>query len=153
MLAIAFLFVRLEAAEFESLREALVATLGTSQALKKTVQVEGQTVEVYLPKAGGPRRAVVQKGVYPPNCTHTWVVGSTDSKTISEIRVVEMSCPHAFPCRSPGFLKQYLGKGLSSLPKLDRQVQSVAKATGSSELTTQAVRRTILALDLLGSQS
>lgn len=142
-----FLIVKLEAAEFESLATALTSLLGTTKAIKRSIQVEGQTLDLYVPKAGGSARAVVQKAVYPPNCTHTWVIGSNDGVRVSEIRVVEMSCPHAFPCRTVAFLKQYLGKGPSNVDRLDRQVQTVAKATGSSELTTTAVRRAILAFD------
>lgn len=70
-----------------------------------------------------------------------------NGETVSEIRVSEMSCPHAFPCRAVGFLRQFVGKGPVSLAKLDRTTETVAKATGSSELTTQAVRRAILAFE------
>ena len=55
-----------------------------------------------------------------------------------------MGCPkYAFPTKSATFLDQYKGKGPADVATLDADIQVVAKATGTSQLTTQAVKRTI----------
>ena len=92
----------------------------------------------------GERVAVIEKGIYQPSCTHTWAVG-LDGKTgaVTEVRVVEMSCPHAFPAKAASYLEQYKGKGPADVAKLDSQIQTIAKATGSCRLTTEAVSRAI----------
>jgi hypothetical protein len=54
-----------------------------------------------------------------------------------------MSCPHAYPTREQSFLSQFIGKGPKDAPTLKKKVDTVAKATGSSDLTTDAVVRSI----------
>jgi hypothetical protein len=90
------------------------------------------------------RLAFVEKGIYKPNCTHTWVVGvdPTTSK-VTGIEVVEMSCPHAFPTREKSYLEQYVGKGPMEAKTLIKQIDTIAKATGSCNLTTDAIVRSI----------
>ncbi|MCB0404240.1 MAG: hypothetical protein KDD51_05600 [Bdellovibrionales bacterium] len=137
------------AVEFEKMGQAIAKALGTTKAFKSTVEVQGEAATVYYSKGRGgqPERvAVVQKGIYEPNCTHTWVVGlDARSAKVEGIRVVEMSCPHAFPTKKSTFLSQYVGRGPASVKKLSGEVHTVAKATGSSELTTTAVKKAILA--------
>lgn len=137
------------AVEFEKLGQAIAKSLGTTKAFKSTVEVLGESATVYYSKdkRGAPQKvAVVQKGIYEPNCTHTWIVG-VDAKTakVDGIRVVEMSCPHAFPTKKSSFLSQFVGRGPASVKTLGGDVHTVAKATGSSELTTSAVKKAILA--------
>src|SRR3954468_5304707 len=82
-----------QATTFEKMGSAIEKILGTKKAVKKTVDVNGKPVDVYL-SSTEPRVAVVQKAVYPPDCTHTWVIGTNgETAKITQIRVVEMSCP------------------------------------------------------------
>lgn len=145
VLATLILFVHLDAraVEFEKLGNAVAKALGTKKAFQKTVNLNGKETTVFYAKsdAGEPTKlAVVQKGLWEPNCTHTWVVGMDAHKgTVDQIRVVEMSCPHAFPTNKPTFLDQYRGKGPADLKKLKGDIQTIAKATGTCNLTTDAV--------------
>ena len=133
------------AVEFEPLNQAIAKSLGTTKASKKATKIGNTPVEVDY-SAGGARMAFIEKGTYDPNCTHTWVVG-VDGKSlkVTGIRVVEMSCPHAFPCKEASFLDAYKGKSPADIGKLDSQITNIAKATGSSELTTKAVKRSLTA--------
>jgi hypothetical protein len=150
LLAIALIWLSMESAlavEVEPLGKAVMAVLGTSKAMKRTVPSSAGETTVFVTKdASGKvsRAAFIQKGIYQPNCTHTWVVG-IDGKSgkVTQVRVVEMSCPHAFPTKSASFLDQFKGKGPADAAKLDAEVSTVAKATGSSKLTTDAVKRSI----------
>lgn len=134
-------------AAFWPLGKALQKVLGTTKAAKSDVQLGKETVEVYFstdPKSKSPYVGVVAKGLYPPNCTHTWVIAVDKKKaTVGGIYVVEMSCPHAHPTNSPSFLVQYKGVGPAQLATLDKKIVTVAKATGSSELTTEAVKQAV----------
>lgn len=136
------------AAEFEPLGKAVAAVLGTKSAYQMSIPVDGKVPKGFYAKdAGGKatKLAFVQNGVYEPNCTHTWVVG-VDAVTgkVSEVRVVEMSCPHAYPTKTESFLGQYKGKGPADAQKLKSDVVPIAKATGSANLTTDAVRKSIV---------
>ncbi len=139
---------KVDAAEFEQLGKAVAKVLGTTQAYRTTIDNAGKTTEIFYSKnkkGKAAKLAVVEKGVYEPDCTHTWVVGVDAAKTtVTDVRVVEMSCPHAFPTREPSFLGQYKGKGKKSVKGLEKEVDIVAKATGSSELATKAVRSAII---------
>lgn len=136
-----------EATEFEPLGKSVAAALGTTKAFKKTMAVGKEKVDVFYSKDAkgkADKLAIVQKGIYEPNCTHTWVVGMDAKKAVVEqVRVVEMSCPHAFPTKSDGFLGQYKGKGAADVAKLSSDVTPIAKATGTSNLTTDAVKKSI----------
>lgn len=153
---VTFLLVHIgsaRATEFEKLGDAIAKSLGTKQVFKSTIALGKDTVTVFYSKNanGKPEKmAVLQNGLYEPNCTHTWIVG-VDAKTtiINGIRVVEMSCPHAFPTRETSFLDQYKGKGPKDASKLSSTIHTVAKATGSSNLTTAAVIKSIQAADMI----
>lgn len=156
-LSLVFTIECTQAAEFESLGKAVAGALGTTKAFKKSVKsVGGKAVDVFYSKApsGAPLNyAFVEKGVYEPNCTHTWVIG-IDAKTskVSQIRVVEMSCPHAYPTKAGNFLDQFKGKGPADVAKLDSQIIPIAKATGSCNLTTAAVKRSIVTASKLAGK-
>jgi hypothetical protein len=139
------------AVEFEPLNTAIAKALGTTKAVRTKVKLTRQEVEVYYPKDENPpeRYAVVYHATYPPNCAHTWVIGLGPTARVREIRVVEMACPHAFAARNDSFLEQYIGKGPAQVATLKSKVQVVAKATGSSDLTTQAVKKAIVAVSRL----
>jgi len=134
-----------QASEFESLKTALSKALGTEKAFQKKVTVEGKTETVYYAKGEdgkATKLAIVQKGLYKPDCTHTWVVGlDAASSTIDQVRVVEMKCPHAFPTNKAFFLDQYKGKGPADVAALKdkKNTNIVAKATYTAYLTTDAV--------------
>ena len=135
--------VEAHAVEFEPLNKALLAALGTPKVQKKSF---GPSQVFYSKNSAGKadKIAVVEKGIYEPNCSHTWVI-ALDSKTVkvTEIRVVEMSCQHAFPTKAASFLGQYQGVGPAETVTLSKKIKTIAKATGSSDLTTQAVVRAI----------
>ena len=131
------------AAEFAKLGDAIAAALGTTKAFQK--KLGSETLYFSKDPNGQPQTyAVIERGVYEPNCTHTWVIGlKAKDRTVSSIRVVEMSCPHAFPTKSASFLDQFQGKGPKDLAELSSSIVTIAKATGSSNLTTDAVVRSI----------
>lgn len=138
--------------EFEKLGAAVASALKTTKAFKANTRVGGEDTTVFYSKgANGKanRYAVVQKGIYKPSCTHTWVVGLTGDGRVDDIRVVEMSCTHAHPTRKPSFLAQFKGKGPATVRELASNLQVVAKATGTSELTRDAVVRSIQAVQNL----
>ncbi len=131
------------AVQFEPKGKAVAEVLGTKKAKQKKLTVDGKEITAFYPSEGKGKIAFVQEGLYPPNCTHTWVVGIDAAKnTVTQVRVVEMECPHAFPTKESSFLGQFEGKGLRDLDKLD-SVHTVAKATGSSKLAIEAVKRSI----------
>lgn len=132
------------AVDIEPKGAALKALLGTPQVKRKLVKIGTEEREVFY-TADKSRIAVVEKGVYPPNCTHTWAIGLEKDK-VREIRVIEMSCPHAFPTKAASYLDQYKGKGPAQAPKLKGDIHTIAKATGSSDLLTDAVQRVLTAL-------
>lgn len=131
-------------AEFEKLGAAVAKALGTSKAFRAPAS-SGTTAFFAKDGSGKPARfAVVEKGMYEPNCTHTWVIAIDARKVaVEQIRVVEMSCPHAFPTNKATFLDQYKGKGPADMKSLKSEIHTIAKATGSSNLTTDAVIRAV----------
>jgi hypothetical protein len=141
------------ATQFEPLGKAVAASLGTKKAFKKSFAFEGKPLDVFYAKGSNGRAvkfAFVQHGTYAPNCTHTWVVGvDARSGKVSSVRVVEMSCPHAFPTKGESFLGQFRGKGYADAKKLKTEVTPIAKATGSSNLAIDAVRRSLVAASKL----
>jgi hypothetical protein len=140
------------ATEFEKMGSAIANALGTKKAFQRKLDVAGKETTVFFNKSdsGQPTKlAVVQKAVYEPDCTHTWVIGmNAASRTVDQIRVVEMKCPHAFPTNKANFLDQYKGKGPADMKKLKGEVSTIAKATATSNLTTDAVLRSIAAASL-----
>lgn len=144
-------FVSASAVEVQKMGSAISKALKTTQAYKSSATVSGEKVDVYYSKskAGQAERfAVIQKKIYEPNCTHTWVIG-VDSKSgkVDDIQIVEMSCHHAFPTKEASFLSQFKGRGPASLSTLKDKTQTIAKATGSSLLTADAVITAIKAVD------
>jgi hypothetical protein len=141
------------ATEFEPLGAAVAGALGTKQAFKKSFAFEKKPLDVFYSKDGSGKAskyAFIQKGVYEPNCTHTWVVGvDANSGKITEVRVVEMSCPHAYPTKTEGFLGQFKGKSFADAAKLKNDIAPIAKATGSANLAIDAVRKSLVAASKL----
>lgn len=141
------------ATEFEPLGQAVAASLGTKKAFKKSFAFEKKPLDVFYAKdaAGKATKfAFVQKGVYEPNCTHTWIVGvDAASGKVNGVRVVEMSCPHAYPTKTESFLGQFKGKSFADATKLKSDVTPIAKATGSANLAIEAVRKSLVAASKL----
>ena len=140
-------FEQASAVEIEPLKSALLALLKTPKVFKKQIRGVSGPVDVFYSKDGrgsADKMAFIEHGIYEPNCTHTWAIG-VDKKTgkISQVRVLEYSCPHAAPINSSSFLDQYKGKAPVDVKKLDAKVTTIAKATGSCRLTTDAVKRTL----------
>ena len=74
------------------------------------------------------------------------MVRDTDANalvTITQVRPIEMACNHAFPTKAAGYLDQYKGKGPADAAKLSADIATIAKATGSCNLATDAVKRSI----------
>ena len=141
---------RVTAAEIEPMGKAIGSLLGTTKAFKKVLNDGNGNVDVFYDKgANGKATKVVfiEKGIYKPDCTHTWAIGlDVASNQITEVRPIEMACPHAFPTKSASFLDQYKGKGPADVATLDSDVHVVAKATGTCKLATEAVKRSITTL-------
>ena len=137
------------ATEFEPQGQALMALLKSSKVSKKTVNTAKGAVTVFYTKdaAGKPEHAAfVEHGVYQPSCSHTWAIGLDAKKgAVEEVRVIEMGCNHAFPTRAASFLDQFKGKTAADVPKLSGQITTIAKATGSCDLATDAVKRVLTA--------
>jgi hypothetical protein len=135
------------AVEIEPMGKAVGTLLGTTKAFKKTLNDGTSNVDVYYSKGADGKAAKVvfiEKGLYPPSCTHTWAIGmDAATGTVTEVRPLEMACPHAYPTKSASFLSQFQGKGPTDVSTLDSDVHSVAKATGTSKLATEAVKRSI----------
>lgn len=141
--ALLFLIEQAQAVQFEPKGKAIAEVLGTKQAFSK--KVGGDTV-FYAKGSDGKatKLAFVQEGLYKPNCTHTWIVGvDVASGSVTEVKPVEMSCPHAFPTKEESFLGQFKGKAVADADKLDKQIDVVAKATGSSKLAIDAVKKSL----------
>mgnify|MGYP001374644172 CR=1 FL=1 len=149
-LVILFYLDTAHAVEFEKMGSAVGAALHAKTGISKTnTKVKGKDVLVYQAKDGSgkvTKYAVVQQGVYPPNCTHTWVVGMAPGAKVEQVRVVEMSWTHAYPTKEASFLSQFQGKSPAQLKTLKSETTTVAKATGSSELTADAVVTSIVAV-------
>lgn len=152
LLIIAMILIHLQsvqAVEFMKKGAAIKSQLGTSNAFQNKVSIGKQKVDFFYSKDKGGKAeklAVIQGGLYPPNCTHTWVIGLSATKcSVNGIDVVEMSCPHAFPTQKRSFTDQFTGKGPTDTATLSSKIATIAKATGSSELTTTAVKTAIQA--------
>jgi hypothetical protein len=138
------------AVEIEPMGKAVGTLLGTTKGVKqKKTKLDGRDIWVFY--AGG-KAAFIDKAVYPPDCTHTWAIGVDGEGKITEIRVIEMKCPHAFPCKTASFLDQYKGKGPADADKLEDDVDTVAKATYTANYTTDVARRSIKAFQALKGQ-
>jgi NifU-like protein involved in Fe-S cluster formation len=152
------------AIQFEDRNSALRKLLGATQVKSMTATVDtsktcttrwcdarkdkAYKAQAFYAKQGGKvtKVAYIAQGLYPPNCTHTWAIGiNPASGTVTDIRVMEMGCPHAHPTNTPSFMDQYKGKGLADVQKLDSDIQTIAKATGTCEILTDVVKKTIVA--------
>jgi hypothetical protein len=138
------------ATEFEPMGKAVAGLLGTTKAFKKVVAgsngVDASTTVFVSKDASGraDKLVFIERGIYQPNCSHTWAIGiNAHTGTVEGIHVIEMSCPHAFPTHTDSYLEQYKGKGPADAAKLEGQIDTIAKATGSCNLTTAAVKRSI----------
>lgn len=140
------------AVQIESLASAIKRILGPIKtAAKKPLTHGTEKFDVYYDKASKNRFAVVQKRIYQTgNCTHTWVIGiDAQTSSVTEVRMVEYSCPHAKPAAKQSYFDQYRGKGPADVQTLKTDIASIAKATGSCELTTDAVITAIESVDKL----
>jgi hypothetical protein len=62
---------------------------------------------------------------------------------VTEVLPVEMACPHAYPTKESSFLSQFKGKAIADADKLDKNIDVVAKATGTSKLAIEAVKKSL----------
>jgi hypothetical protein len=135
------------AADIERMGDALKALLHTGAGVKaKAVPGSKDGAKLFYVKRGNKiaAAAFVERGIYPPDCTHTWAIGiNPASGAVTGIRPIEMKCQHAFPTRAASFLDQFKGMGPRNLPKL-QNIETIAKATGSCLLTRDAVKRSIV---------
>lgn len=145
-----------QARQLMPLGNALMATLKSKSATPSSKPDLKDKVYYTIGADKKPERvSVVEKGLWGTNCTHTWVIG-LDAKTakVDDIKITELSCPHADPINTPKFLSQFKGKGPadSAKLKLGGGIDAAAKATGSSEMTIDAVKKAIkIVADAKGS--
>jgi thiamine biosynthesis lipoprotein len=138
--ASALLWATLEqahAVELVPMGKALVGVLGTPKAFKKTVD-DATFFYSKDAKGGMDKVAFIEKNTWQKQCTHTWIVGMGKDGKITQIVAQEQQCPHAKPAAAESFLEQYKGKGPADVGKLKDDVNTIAKATGSCELATEA---------------
>lgn len=145
ILASALIWCSLEqarAVDLIPLGTALQGVLGTKSAFKKTV---GDSTFFYSKDSAGraDRVAFIEKNVWQKSCTHTWIVGIGRDGKVTQVVAQEQQCPHAKPSAADSFLDQYKGKGPADVAKLKGDVSTIAKATGSCELATDAVSQAI----------
>lgn len=153
------LWISIESAQavvIEPMGRALQTLLRTTKVQKKAVALKIKDTgiqfikgaDLYYAKGASGRvatAAFVVNGIYKPDCTHTWAIGiNPKNGKVTQVRVIEMSCQHAFPTKSASFLSQFKGKGPADATKLTSQVQTIAKATGSCVLLADAVKESIL---------
>jgi hypothetical protein len=136
------------AVEFEPLKTALEKSLGKGTVFKKQYKVDGTNYDLFYSKApdGKPLKfASVQKALYKPDCTHTWVIEmkAAPAVEVQKVHVVEMKCKHAFPAKENSFLSQYEGKKIADAKGLDKSISTVATATYTATYTTDAVVRSL----------
>jgi thiamine biosynthesis lipoprotein len=120
------------------LNKALEGALGTSKAFRKTI---GDATFFYSKDAAGrpARLAFIEHNTWQKSCSHTWVVGIDRAGRVVRVIAQEQQCPHAKPSAADSFLDQYKGKSPADAAKLRDSVNTIAKATGSCELATDAV--------------
>jgi hypothetical protein len=118
--------------------KSIMAMIGTKDATKKTFP---GTTAIYDKKANGKPKVVafVEKNTWQTTCAHTWIVGIGADGKVTQVVAQEQQCPHAKPAAAASFLEQYKGKGPADTAKLKDNVTTIAKATGSCELATEAV--------------
>ncbi len=137
------LIEKAQAVDIEPLATALLGVVGNPKVVKKTIS--GSTI-VFAKNAKGKAEgtvAFIEKNLWGTNCTHTWIIGIGKDGKVTQVRAQEMSCPHAFPAKEASFLDQYKGKGPADLAKLNGDIETKAKATGSCELATEAVKKAV----------
>lgn len=140
-LAAAILWSTLEqahAVDLVPLGQALTKVLGTTKAFRKSIS--GATY-FYSKASDGKadRVAFIEKNVWQKSCTHTWIVGVGRDGKVTSVIAQEQQCPHAKPAAAASYLSQYSGKGPADVSKLKGDVNTIAKATGSCDLATDAV--------------
>jgi thiamine biosynthesis lipoprotein len=145
MIATALAWCSLEqahAVDLVPLGTALQTVLGTKSAFKKPL---GETTVFYSKDKAGraDRVAFIEKNIWQKSCTHTWIVGIGRDGRVTQVVAQEQQCPHAKPSAADSFLDQYKGKGPADVAKLKGDVSTIAKATGSCELATDAVSQAI----------
>jgi hypothetical protein len=116
--------------------QALIKLLGTPKAMTK--KVDGATA-VYAKDGKGKVVAFIEKNVWNAQCDHTWLVGIGKDGKVTQVVAQNQQCPHAKPSAAESFLDQYKGKGPADVAKLKSDATTIAKATGSCELASDAV--------------
>lgn len=129
---------------FEPVEQAIPAILQSKSVFPIVMQGKPRPdLKVFYSKdkKGVQRFVVLEDRIYETGkCTHQWAIGiHPKTQAVTEIRVIEMKCQHAFPCEKKNYLKQYVGVGPKDLKTLKSKIQTIAKATGTSDLTTDAV--------------
>lgn len=143
-LAVPFLGMQAQARQIAPLLKTVADVLGTSKASKKVL---GATTVFYSKdKDKASKIAVIAHATWGGRCTHEWVIGiDYPTNKVTKVAVTELSCPHADPINESGFLDQFKGKGPVEIKGVKRisQINTVAKATGSSDLTNEEVVKAI----------
>lgn len=144
LLSIPFYGMQAEARQIAPLLKTVADVLGTSKASKKML---GTTTVFYSKdKDKASKVAVIAHALWGGRCTHEWVIGiDYPTNKVTKVAVTELSCPHADPINESGFLDQFKGKGPVDMKGVKRLsgINTVAKATGSSDLTNEEVVKAI----------
>lgn len=156
-LSILALLVMLEnqaqAVQLEPAGKALIAVLGTpkakpvKEAKKDPREAEQKELKAFYTTGSGAKAtkfAFLHTWIWEKQCSHGWVIG-VDAKTskVTEVRFIEMQCPHAEPVKKASFNEQFKGKGPADVAKLKDKVDTIAKATGSCMIAAKAVAQSI----------
>ncbi|MBC7396844.1 MAG: hypothetical protein H7333_05315 [Bdellovibrionales bacterium] len=149
LLSVHFLGMQAEARQIAPLLKTVADVLGTSKASKKVI---GKDTVFYSKDAAGKasKVAVIAHATWGGRCTHEWVIGlDYPTNKITKVAVTELSCPHADPINESGFLDQFKGKGPVEVKGVKRLsgINTVVKATGSSDLTNEEVVKAIALIE------
>ncbi len=145
LLSLPFLGMPAQARQIAPLLKTVADVLGTTKASKKVL---GSDTVFYSKDASGKaaKVAVIAHATWGGRCTHEWVIGlDYATKKVTKVAVTELSCPHADPINEAGFLDQFKGKGPVQAKgvKSLSGINTVVKATGSSDLTNEEVVKAI----------
>jgi thiamine biosynthesis lipoprotein len=132
--------------------KALMKYTGSPKAMSK--KVDGATA-VYAKDAQGKVKfpvAFIEKNVWNAQCDHTWIVAINPDGKVAEVVAQNQQCPHAKPSAANSFLDRYKGKGPADVQKLKGEIDTIAKATGSCNLATDAVIHAVNSFQKIRSQ-
>ena len=141
------------ALEFETTSQAIQGLLETKTYYRKQVlpsSLNSKQMDILYSRnsSGAPGRVLfLQHRENPAKCAHTWAVAIDPKSTrVLGVHVLSVKCAYGFGIRDSKFLDQYRGVGPAEVKDLERRIHGVARATVSSQLTTQVVKESVESL-------